>query len=338
MLFIAAGLVAGVAVDAWLQLAEIQSPLETYVHPDYGPAYYPDRQFSRFNEGFFLGGTNEWGYLGEGRPRRNEGDELRVLLVGDSFVLGHTVFERHHFKNRIGRELSARLNRPVVVLNFARADFHLWNMHRFYRDFVCQWDHDLALLFTNQQDLRPHRQFGGELYPVTTFDGQRLASDTSFRESGMYRQSRLLAPLISRSAITRLALNAYKLDSRGRLGEVIFDKLWPLLAPTPAAAASGPPARKTLPAVSGAILRELAADPRVRVVFSGAIDPDTRAGVDSPGLRPYDIEPVLDELRDRGIEPTYWPVTRQRGHWNHTTHDAIGASLARQILDDGVLE
>ncbi len=224
---------AGLVIDGWLQLAEIQSPLETYIDADLGPSYYPDRNFSRFNEGFFIGATNEWGFLGEGRPPHRADDELRVLLVGDSYVLGHTVFERQHFKNVLRDDLEAALGRPVAVLNFARADFHLWNMHRYYRDVVCRWDHDLALLFTNQADLHPRPKFGDDLYAVTTFDGVSLQADHSFRQSLMFRRSQLLAPIISRSAVVRLLFNTYKAANRGLLWRPLLDKLWPLFRPTP---------------------------------------------------------------------------------------------------------
>jgi hypothetical protein len=333
VIFLVAGLLAGLAIDAWLQLAEVQSPLETYVHPEYGPSYYPDRAFSRFQESFFLGRINQWGYLGEGRPRENTTGELRVALVGDSWILGHTVFERHHFKRVLAADLEAALGRDVIVLNFARADFNLWNMHRYYRDLVAQWDHDLALLFVNEIDLRPTRKFMSAVYPLTVLEGDSLAADRTFVKSATYRRSRQLAPVLSRLATPRMALNLYKLAYRGKLPEILLGKLAGILEPTPAAAAALAPAEpEPLPPTTLAILEDLAADARVQVVLSSALEPATREEIAAIGLKVLDLEPVLDELRSEGIDPVVWPVTGQRGHWNHATHERVGHALAAGLL------
>jgi hypothetical protein len=45
-----------------------------------------------------------------------------------------------------------------------------------------------------------------------------------------------------------------------------------------------------------------------------------------------DLSGYLESLRAQGIDPTYWPVTRMRGHWNHAAQPLIGGFLAREIL------
>ncbi|HOX26100.1 MAG TPA: hypothetical protein PLL30_08945 [Candidatus Krumholzibacteria bacterium] len=334
LLFLATGLAAGLALDAWLQVAEIQCPLETYIDPAYGPAYYPDREFSRFNESFFLGGTNRWGYLGEGRPPRNESGELRILLVGDSFVLGHTVFERHHFKRVMERDLTAALGRPVAVLNFARADFNLWNMHRYYRDFASRWDHDLALLFLGEPDLVPGRQVGSSLYPFSYAAGDTVAADYSFRASGLYRQAKILEPVVSRLAVPRLAFNLYKVGLRGELPRVLFGKFAPArrAATEEEGAALVREQSPPLPVNSRVLLRDLAADPRVLLVYKEPIAEAYRAAIDSLGADPADLELVFAAMRARGVDPRWWPVTHRHGHWNHAAHVEIGHALASEIL------
>ena len=328
----------GLVIDVWLQVAEIQSPMETYIDAEIGPAYYPNRQFARFNEGFFIGGTNEWGYLGEGRPRRNGTGEFRVLLVGDSFVLCHTVFDPHHFGHAPQRRLNEELDVPVVVLNFARADFDLWNMHRYYRDFVCQWDHDLALLFVREEDMIPRSKFSGDLYPVTVLANGELQSDYSFRETSLYRQSRLVAPVLSRSAISRLAFNTYKAANRGHLVEPMLDKLYPVLVRR-SDSGSAPAHRPdpVLPEVSRRILADLAADERVVLVLGEELSASVRASVDSLDLATCELQPTFARLQAGGIEPTYWPVSRQSGHWNHATHAAVGHDLADSLASQHLL-
>ena len=51
-------------LDVYLQLAEIQTPMETRVDARLGPVYIPNKRITRFNEGFFMGSVNEYGYMG----------------------------------------------------------------------------------------------------------------------------------------------------------------------------------------------------------------------------------------------------------------------------------
>ena len=179
-----------------------------------------------------------------------------------------------------------------------------------YRDLVAQWDHDLALLFVNEIDLRPTRKFMSAVYPLTVLDGDSLVADRTFVESATYRRSRQLAPVLSRLATARMALNLYKLAYRGKLPEILLGKLAGILEPTPAAAAAHAPAElEPLPPTTLAILEDLAADARVQVVLSSALEPATREEIAATGLKVLDLAPVLDELRSEGIDPVVWPVT-----------------------------
>lgn len=338
LIFVVVGLATGLALDGWMQLAEIEGPMETYVHPKYGPSYYPNLAFSRFHEGFFLGGTNHWGFLGEGRVPRNENGELRVALVGDSFVLGHTVFERHHFKRVLEADLEAALGRPVVVLNFARADFNLLNMHRYYRDVVSQWDHDIALLFAGEADFMAGGQIGSALYPVTVASGDSVSADYSFRSTSLYRRAKRVEPVTSRLAVARLGFNVYKLAVRGRLPHILLDKLAPSpRVPDAEDGARQDPGPRPLPDGSRAVLIDLAADSRVQLVYKGPVNDVCRTAVADSGLQPFDLEPVFRTMRAEGVDPRWWPITRRLGHWNHAAHVAIGHALARDLLAGGLV-
>src|SRR5512145_42556 len=98
-------LLALVALDAYLQATGIQTPMETRIDPRLGPTYIPNKPIVRFNEGFYICAANRYGYMGPPVPPRRQGAEKRVLLLGDSFVLGHTVLPRQHF----ARVLESRL-------------------------------------------------------------------------------------------------------------------------------------------------------------------------------------------------------------------------------------
>lgn len=330
------GTLAG--VDAYLQFAGIQTPMETRIDPDLGPAYIPGKWITRFNEGFFMGAVNAYGYMGPAYPPRRVGAEKRVLLLGDSFVLGHTVLPRQYFGRYLENRLSRETGGEVQALNFGKADFNFGNMYQYFYDFAGTFDHDLALFFVGEGDLVPADQVASGLYPTVRLDGDRIVIDKSFRATGTYRFYKAVEPLLVRSAALRLAFNTYKVIASGSWPGVVFDKLAVLVADrVPATASSGTPERRGLPPVNRAILRELARDRRNVLVVQTPLDPAVLEEVKAAGLPIIDLGGFLEGLRTQGQDPYYWPVTGMFGHWNHAAQPLIGEFLADRIAALGLI-
>lgn len=323
-------------LDAYLQWAEIQTPMETRIDPRLGPTYIPHKRISRFNEGFFLGAANTYGYMGPAVPPRREDGERRILVLGDSFVLGHTVLDRHHFCRTLERDLSAATGEPVRALNFGKADFNFWNMYQYFLSFAGSFDHDLALFFVGESDLIPTGQTAGGLYPLVKLQGDSVVVDTSFRHSGSYRFYKTIEPVFTRSAVLRLIFNTYKMVLRHELSGVLLDKLAPA-RPAPSPRASPAARRREMPELSRVILREMARDPRNVLVVAKDLAPGLSEEVTAAGLPTLNLAACLDSLQAAGVDPYYWPVTRMRGHWNHATHPVVGHYLARQLLAMGLV-
>jgi hypothetical protein len=262
-------------------------------------------------------------------PRRRDG-ERRVLLLGDSFVLGHTVFPRHYFGRYLEDDLAHATGEKVRVLNFAKADFNFSNMYEYYRDFAGTFDHDLALFFIDEEDITASLQIATGLYPVVKAEGDSLVIDRSFRSSSSYRFYKLTEPLFTHSAVLRLVFNSYKVGVRGEMPGVMLDKL----APRPHRR-TGPPAPKPEPALSPicrAIFRDLRRDPRNVLVIRQTLPSGLRREVDASGMPVLDLGAYLDSLKAAGADPYYWPISGARGHWNHTSQPMIARYLADHLL------
>jgi len=315
-------------LDLYLQLAGIQTPMETRIDPTLGPTYIPNKNITHFNEGFFVGAANKYGYMGPAIPPRSQGSERRILLIGDSYVLGHTVLPRHHFGRFLETNLSLATGKEVHALNFGKADFNLRNMYQYFIDFAGTFDHDVALFFVGAGDLAPARQVVSSLYPAVELQGDSLIIDRNFHNSRTYHFYKAIEPVFTNSAILRLVFNAYKMISGGGLADVVLDKF----APRPAASAQNETlSPRALPELNRAILNELAKDPRNILVIREDLDPSLRAEVRSSGMPIIDLAAFLDSLEAKGNDPYYWPVTRMRGHWNHAAHRSIGEFLADQL-------
>jgi hypothetical protein len=284
----------------------------------------------RFNEGFYIGAANDYGYMGPAVPPRREGAEKRVLLLGDSFVLGHTVLPRHHFARTLEARLCETTGGVVRALNFGKADFNLWNMYQYHHDFAATFDHDVTLFCVDEDDVVPSRQIATDLYPTVKLVGDSLVIDTSFTRSQTYRFYTRVEPLLTHSAILRLAFNSYKMVKRGELAGVILGKFAPAKAVAAPSGAAAPDME--LPALSRAILRKLAEDPGNVLVVHKPLGPGLRADIAATGIPVIDLAACLDSLQAAGLDPYLWPVTGVRGHWNHATHQVVGRFLADELM------
>jgi hypothetical protein len=161
LLFGLALLGALITIDLYLQIAEIQGPMETRIDPKLGPTWIPNKHIIRFGEGFFLGAANEFGYMGPAVPPRRVGNEKRILLLGDSFVLGHTVLPRHYFIDT-GHPVSnlwpqVELSGDSLVVNYS---FRLNKTYRFYKMVEPIFEHSavLRLVFNTYKMISKNRE------------------------------------------------------------------------------------------------------------------------------------------------------------------------------------
>ena len=232
-------------------------------------------------------------------------------------------------------DLRARGEGDVQVLNFGRGDFNFLNMYQYYRDFASTWDHDLALFIVENQDLYPLGQINKELYPVVAVEGDSLVIDYSFRESAEFARYQRIQPVVTNSAMFRMAFNTNKMIRRGELMGQLLGKFKEFIPMARDAKAGVSPLKgRTLPEVTLKILETLRQDPTVRIVLKRQMKPEVYEVLNETGLVTWDMAPVLQDMADRGIDPYYWPVSHKRGHWNRMAHAAIAEFLSEKVAED----
>lgn len=329
-LFVFAVAVTTAAMEFYLQIAEIQTPMETRIDEEIGPTFIAGKKVTRFNEGFYVGGVNEYGYLGPAYPPRKEGDEYRILLLGDSFVMGMTLFNRHHFARVLERDLPPIIGREVEVLNFGKADFNIGNMYQYYLDYASKFEHDLVLLFVGRGDLIPARQTATALFPTCAVEDGKVTIDYGFRDSPEYQRYKRVEPISEHSSFFRLAFNTRKMISRRELPDVLLDKFARFVPKQPRKRNQrdiGSFAQEwTLP-----ILRELGRNSKIHLVTTRELRPEVNLAVQESGIPTIDLVPLFTELENNGVDPYFWKVTGEKGHWNHETHQEMGRFLVQEI-------
>ena len=98
--------------------------------------------------------VNTFGYLGPGYPAEKPANTIRIALIGDSYVAGLQLFERHHFRARLERELSAATGERIEVLNFGIGGIDFRGMYAMYEGKVLRYQPDLVLFFVTKRDFQ----------------------------------------------------------------------------------------------------------------------------------------------------------------------------------------
>ena len=109
---------------------------------------------------------NSLGFRGGEVARERAPDELRVLVVGDSFAFGVGVDEAHTFSSELERRLAAISGRPTQVLNLGVVGYSTDQEFLLLRDRGIPLNPDLVVLamcdndfLANTQDFLYHRYY-----------------------------------------------------------------------------------------------------------------------------------------------------------------------------------
>lgn len=338
-------LLALAVVEVFLRLSGAVLP--SFVRDDerFGRVLRPDMSLLFVNEGFFLGRTNAWGYLGPGPgpgPDRPDG-ELRVALLGDSFVEGFQILDRRHFRSRLEAALNADASRPVRVMNFGFSGFNFARAADYADAYVSRFDPDLVLFFAGIDDFV---QESTDLGPRFRAEGDSVVVDLSFRESAAFRRKLAVSAARDFSFYTLLR-KCVQLVKEGKTGLLVLEKLHPAhgapQAETDWAGSDADAPDPAKDAVNRRLLGKLgrwndSGHPRVAIVAKRPLSGRYREWIEEAGLPILDPQPALRASRERGVDPNWWPVTKRRGHWNDTGHEIIARELAapvRALLDGG---
>ena len=153
-----------------------------------GQALKKSTRLIKFNEGFYIGQTNKYGYYGPDYDTIKDKETLRIALIGDSYVEGHQVFDRNHFRFLLEKKLKDSLNRKVEVLNFGMSGFNLNDNYCYYNNFVKSFNPNLTLLFVSDEDLTS--KSNNMRRPIARYENNELIIDYSFKNSKefLYRE------------------------------------------------------------------------------------------------------------------------------------------------------
>lgn len=293
--------------------------------PSIGKVQRKDVSYLFFNEGMGVGAYNEYGYLGEGYPEQRTPNTVRVALLGDSYVAGLQVMQRHHFRTLLEDKLSSTLSKEVEILNFGKPGSDLYDIYTYKENYVDRFSPDYYLIFVSPWDFFPKRK--DPLQPVPVLKENELAIDMEFKETAIANYEQV-KPLIQNSAILNMARQGVKKTKSVPLGSILLDKVWTWFNPPVDQSEGGWDFDfSEIPSEVPAIVGEL--DPKKVIFVNREIKPLPETLTEMISGHSYvDLSTILSDEIYGEDSPIAWPITSKVGHWNQKGHKIVSDYLA----------
>lgn len=315
-------------LDIFISITEIQSKSPNIIDNVIGRSRNPGVKYASFTEGFGMGQFNEYGYLGPSYPPEKSDTTYRIALVGDSYVEGFSVFDRHHFRSILEDSLSKHLNRNVEILNFGHSGYRLGNMYVYNELFVNRFNPDLTLFFLFELSV-----FGKEedFFPELKIVNDSLIIDNSVLDAKLHKMS-MNNFLVSNSTIVVMLKNAKNLiKNRSYAFSMFFDKFY---TNTFVKTDDGieKQTHQTLEdqIIIDKMLKNLQNRNVIIVNRNATAKPfiEGKYNLEEIFIQPY-IEKAFNEPRDAH----YYPVANKFGHWNQKAHQVVAEALLIELID-----
>jgi len=311
--------------EIFIQEAEIESPSTTDFDETIGRKRRADMNFTFYNEGFSLGRFNHYSYIGPSYTPKKEKGTFRIAILGDSFVESFQLFRRDQFHSTIENKLSTQIGKKVEVLNFGRSGFDLADMYAYQQRLVNQFNPDLIFYFVANADLLCSQT--DVLVPKVLITGDSIVVTNSKMPKSYLATYQKTKVLTQNSSIMQMLNNARKLIKSGKLLPKLLDKFYPKSI----VVEESEDKEVEVSNIAYAILNNLSQNTIVVNRDHKAFTSAFYEALQKRKLPFIDLNDTLSILRNNGIDPNYWVVTKTRGHWNHKAHKAVGDFLANKI-------
>jgi hypothetical protein len=306
-------------LELFIQLSEINSTSISRNDNIRGIATKESKSFIRFNEGFYIGASNSYGYWGPAYDSVKPKNTFRIALVGDSYVEGHQVFERDHFRSLLENEFEQKNNTRTQVLNFGMSGFNLNDSYCLYMDYVKKFQPDLTLFFISNEDFTNTNSSNRR--PQCVISGDSLLIDYSFRESEEFKHRQATSWYRGKSVLLGYVFGGIIIIKNGDLP----NKLFPKWIPKKENVNSLDKKIKELPEKEKRIVEYLTKNERVLFVGTHLLD-DKIIELFHETPNGLLLIPQLEEEKYH-----FWKVTKIKGHWNREGHKLVVKNIIETI-------
>lgn len=291
----------------------------------------PGSRMLEINEGLYMGEINEYGYLGPAYPHDKADNSIRIALLGDSYVEGFQLFDRHHFRKLIEEKLSGEINKPVEVLNFGRSGFDFFSMYAYYKKYVSGFSPDLIMFFIGANDF-------SEYYANwVTLDSTKSSPDIAIQSNQPARKNSMTKFLKGRFVLPPLLYKCSVLIDANQTSKVLLGK-YDFFNTSKQNEISPAFHNSDIDfLLLDAVLSDLdlnpgySSKPIVLFVVFEDIPDLVREKLNKTSKHLLDLKSEIKKQELAEYELNYWKATLKVGHWNHKGHKIIANYLTQQL-------
>ncbi|MEO0896323.1 MAG: hypothetical protein AAFY71_08000 [Bacteroidota bacterium] len=296
--------------------------------PEIGKVNRTSLDFLMFNEGMGMGTFNEFGYLGKAYPKDRSPQTLRLALLGDSYVAGMQVMERHHFRSLLEDQLSEALKQKVEVLNFGMPGADLEDCYCVKENLVNGFAPDYYLFFVSAFDFFPKHT--DPLSPKVSIENGKAIVDNNFPQAAIDRYESI-QPYIQNSALVDMMRKGTKKTKSVPLASILFDKVYTWFAPPVDMSESSEAYDfSSYPEIIPAMIGTL--DPSQTIFVNRNKEPLPAELKELLTDFPFiDVSTVIAPRLDSVDSPISWPITNRVGHWNLIGHQLVADQLTKEL-------
>lgn len=312
-------------MELFLKFSEIKLPYKT-IDEKVGKTYQSNALIHETKEGFFMGETNSFGFIGDTCKKTKK---FRIALFGDSYTEGFQLFRKHHFSNILETELNKKSPIKVEVLNFGISNVVLPEMYIRKKMLAEQFNIDLFVYVLDSYDFIFLPE--GILNSVTLIEKNNELQVVS-ENSKSFEFYKKVQPFFDNSSYLNFVSDAYLLVRRQQALPIILDKFYTSKSyQTYYQKPNSEDLSKLIPPLYLKIIQEMEKEPSV-FVFREEAEKTIKYKLSNYQIPIIEAKPALDELRNQGIHPYYWELTQTYGHLNYKGNEKLGFFLSEKLL------
>ena len=317
-------LLTTISFELFLSFAGIMNPI-VKIDSIKGERYIPNKTCNSLfiGEGFGLDRTNSQGWFGK-EYIDNSDSLISIAIIGNSFVSSRQVFERNNFLTICENSMNNNLKHPkAAIYNFGKESMPIQELLFIKEEIKIDYNPDYIVILINDKNFNsPNR-----LVPYYELKNDKLVLNTSFSDRSVFK----LYSKIQWLSNSSLLFLGYRVKNYLKKSpQIILDKFY---------------VRKKLDhqitnivetkinLTDQTIIKTLNEDEKV--IF--LLDVDSNMAELLKSL--IDQSPVIDLTNaltkmknDQGINPYYWKISNEMGHWNNDAHIVVGKELAKNLL------
>jgi len=292
-----------------------------------GSTYQPNVDVHISKEGFYLGKTNAYGFIGEvgNYSKKN----FNIAFFGDSYTESFQLFERYNFTSITEMTLNKVQPIKVDVLNFGISNVLLKDIYIRKKMLASKFDIDLNVYFVDNIQFVDYPEGVLNSLDLKVENEKIQVVENTSRSYLIYKKIQFL---VDKSSYANLFLDLYLFHKRGLAYQNIFDKFIRNKGNTIFdTGIISENMYENMPLINSNILAELEKENTV-FIFKESIDPEVEKLLVKYQIPFFETKLTLDSIRDSGVNPYYWERTQTIGHFNYVAHEKVASFMTGVIL------